>query len=240
MNITYSPSNRERISENRTATMKPQFGGRAQKAAHWLFLNRCPLCLMGCGMAPIAALCLTIFGLWSLRVATLAVVFPAVLIVAVIVARSAAAGRIALIGFSVGLVAVLAYDVFRLWFVCQGWWGDFIPNIGGWLLGSDHPNALLGYVWRWAGNGGGMGMTCVVGYALAFRGRRTFLKSMAFCTGFGIVIWGCLILTLLASARGQAMLFKITPLTLALSLIGHLVYGACIGLCNGKLKRPTN
>jgi hypothetical protein len=122
-------------------------------------------------------------------------------------------------------------------FVWQGWWGDFIPSIGGWLLGSHHPDAVLGYTWRWLGNGGGMGMTCVVGYALAFHGRRSiFFRSIAFCTGFGVVIWGCLILTLIASARGQSMLFKINPLTLILSLIGHLVYGACIGLCNAKLQ----
>ncbi len=187
-------------------------------------------------MSPIGALCLTVFGLWSLRLATLTFVLPATVVVAMIARRAPAEGKRALMGFLIGVVAVLFYDAFRLWFVCQGWWGDFIPRIGGWLLGSHHPDTLLGYTWRWVGNGGGMGMTCVLGYALAFRGRRsTFFRSIAFCTGFGVVIWGCLILTLVASARGQSMLFKITPLTLVLSLIGHLVYGACIGLCNAKI-----
>jgi len=206
-------------------------------AANWLLNNYRMLCLMGCGMAPIAALCLTIFGLWSLRLATLALILPAIVVVAMVARRAPAEGKLALVGFLNGIVAVLSYDAFRLWFVWQGWWGDFIPKIGGWLLGSHHPDVLIGYTWRYVGNGGGMGMTCVLLYALAFRGRRsTLFRSMVFCAGFGVVIWVCLILTLLASDRGQSMLFYITPLTLLLSLIGHLIYGACIGICNAKVQ----
>jgi hypothetical protein len=219
-----------------TVENKLRLGEKLHGAAQWLVRNYRSVFLMGCGMSPIGALCLTIFGLWSLRVGACALILPATIVISAVALRSPTHGKMALVGFLTGILAVIAYDAFRLWFVWQGWWGDFIPKIGGWLLGRHQPDVLLGYTWRWLGNGGGMGMTCVILYALAFQGRRsTVFRSMAFCVGFGVVVWGCLIVTLVGSARGQAMLFHITPLTLLLSLIGHLVYGACIGLCSTKL-----
>jgi len=48
--------------------------------------------------------------------------------------------------------------------------------------------------------------------------------------GFGVGIWICLVLTLLLAPHGQEMLFKLTPTTITLSLLGHLIYGFSIGV----------
>jgi hypothetical protein len=39
----------------------------------------------------------------------------------------------------------------RWTFVALGLWGDFIPNIGGWLNGTGQPDWVLGYAFRWLG-----------------------------------------------------------------------------------------
>ena len=71
-----------------------------------------------------------------------------------------------------------------------------------------------------------MGMAFTVAYGL--------LKPRAGCrvaaVAYGIGIWCCLLLTLLLAPHSQQLLFKLTPTTLALSLLGHVVYGTVIGL----------
>ena len=44
------------------------------------------------------------------------------------------------------------------------------------------------------------------------------------------MIWICLVFTLLVAPHGQQLLFKLTPATLSLSLLGHLIYGISIGV----------
>ncbi|WP_438011672.1 hypothetical protein WME89_25365 [Sorangium sp. So ce321] len=39
----------------------------------------------------------------------------------------------------------------------------------------------------------------------------------------------CLIATLLLAPHGEQLLFELTPKTVALSLVGHLVFGAVVG-----------
>jgi hypothetical protein len=48
--------------------------------------------------------------------------------------------------------------------------------------------------------------------------------------GFGVAIWLCLLGTLIIAPHGQEMLFKLTLTTLSLSFLGHLIYGASIGM----------
>jgi hypothetical protein len=208
------------------------------------------------GMAPISALALAIFGLWSLPVGTVLLVLPAVVGSVAVGLLYPAAGRLASQGFGLGLLAVTVYDGTRLPFILTGLWGDFIPKIGGWLLSQPEPNWLLGYLWRYLGNGGGMGMAFTVlyigwlhrhqlGQASRFqrsvqvrraqRGnpsvwpRLTPRFTMLAALGFGLTIWACLLLTLWLAPQGQTLLFPLTPLSFVLSLIGHVVYGAVLG-----------
>lgn len=178
------------------------------------------------GFAPIAALAISLMGFLPLSVSAPALVGPAAALGLVLGLRFPRYGALALKGFAIGVVAVTAYDAVRVPLILFGLWGDFIPNIGKWLLDSPQPNALVGYVYRYVGDGGGMGMAFVVAF--------TLLRPRVHCLGaavtYGVAIWGCLLLTLLLSPHGQELMFRLTPMTLALSLLGHLVYGATIGV----------
>jgi hypothetical protein len=126
------------------------------------------------------------------------------------------------------LLAVLVYDAARWITIGLGWWGDFIPAIGGWLLGTNEPNVVLGYTYRWLGDGGGMGLAFLV--VVQFlrplpAGRSALILGIL----YGIAIWGCLISTLLVLPSGQESLFVLTPATFLLSLAGHVIYGAVLG-----------
>jgi hypothetical protein len=185
------------------------------------------------GFTPIGALALTIGGLWSLTIGALVLIVPAVVAAIVLGIRNPRYGRYALEGLAAGLAAVLIYDLVRWTFVAFGLWGDFIPNIGGWLNGTGEPNWILGYGFRWLGDGGGMGLTFMVA-------ARTFVprlgRSVAVGIGiaYGLSIWVCLLVTLVVSPEGQAMLFPLTAVTLILSWIGHVVYGAVLGAFLGR------
>jgi hypothetical protein len=140
---------------------------------------------------------------------------------------------IAISGFIFGLVAVTLYDLFRLPFILAGLWPDFIPHIGTWLINDGNPHPVVGYLYRYIGDGGGLGMGFVALYP--------FLKQL---TGnsvigglvYGVGIWCGLIATLLVAPHGQEYLFRITPLSLTLSLSGHLVYGGVLGILIGSVR----
>ena len=70
-----------------------------------------------------------------------------------------------------GVLATLVYDAVRLDTVyLLGWWGDFIPRVGTWILGSGSAadagspvvGAVVGYLWRYVGDGGGIGVAFFV------------------------------------------------------------------------------
>jgi hypothetical protein len=86
-------------------------------------------------------------------------------------------------------------------------------------------------VYRYLGDGAGMGMAFVTAYSLL----RTRVPAIVAATAFGIVIWLCLIATLIVAPHGQELMFRITPTSLALSLIGHIIYGVTIGILVDRL-----
>jgi hypothetical protein len=197
------------------------------------------------GMAPIGALSLSIFGVWTLPTGTLVLVMPAIVSSLLIGMLYPVYGRLALKGFCFGVIAVTLYDCTRVPFIVTGIWGDFIPKIGGWLLSRPEPHWALGYLWRYIGNGGGMGIAFTVPYTLwlahdqqlhSSNGQRLHLKvtnprrTITIATSYGVGIWCCLLITLLLSTHGQEMLFRLTPLSFVLSLMGHLVFGAVLGI----------
>lgn len=184
-----------------------------------------PGVFVAAGFGPIAALALFIVGVAPLPVTALAVILPLTFVALVFGVRNKAWGRVALMGLLIGLVGVTTYDLFRMPLVHVGLWPDFIPRIGGWLVLSGTPNAAVGYAYRYLGDGAGMGMSFVVAYSLV----RAKVPAIAAATAYGIGIWLCLIATLIVAPHGQELMFRITTMSLALSLIGHLIYGATIG-----------
>jgi hypothetical protein len=177
------------------------------------------------GFGPIAALALFIVGVAPLPVTALAVILPLSVLALWFGLRNPAWGHVALKGLLIGLAGVTTYDLFRMPLVHIGLWPDFIPRIGSWLLLSNTPNAAVGYAYRYLGDGAGMGMAFVTAYSLL----RTKVPAIVAATAFGIVIWLCLIATLIVAPHGQELMFRITPTSLTLSLIGHIIYGVTIG-----------
>jgi len=79
-------------------------------------------------------------------------------------------------------------------------------------------------------------------FTVAYCVLKPRLGSRVAALGFGIAIWLCLLGTLVLAPHGEEMLFKLTPTTLSLSLLGHLIYGAVIGIllpavCRAEMAR---
>ena len=178
------------------------------------------------GFSPITALAIAIIGLLPLSTAALLMVLPSFVLGISLALLFPSYGKLALKGLVIGLIAVFLYDCMRVPFILTGIWGDFIPKIGMWLLGTSHPDWVVGYVWRYLGDGGCIGMAFTVAYCVL----KPRLGSRVAALGFGIAIWLCLLGTLVLAPHGEEMLFKLTPTTLSLSLLGHLIHGAVIGM----------
>lgn len=184
------------------------------------------------GFAPVTALAAAIFlGEESLATTVLALVLPGVAVLAELLWLKPNYRTIAVSGFVFGLIAVTVYDLFRLPFLLAGLWPDFIPRIGIWLTGDAHAPPIVGYLYRYIGDGGGMGMGFAAIYPIL---HRLVAKPMLAGIVYGVGIWGSLIATLDFAPRAHVMLFALTPLTFTLSLSGHLVYGAVLGALMGS------
>lgn len=171
------------------------------------------------GYAPIGALCIALLGVVPLHVGSVLLVLPALIVGVGLGWRERAWGRMALLGLAAGILATGVYDVLRLGLVWLGLWEDFIPEIGRMALGSDEVHPMWGYVWRFLGNGGGMGLAFAV---LPWRG---VLAGLAYAT----LICCCLFLTILVSPDAGERLFSLSPVTMAGALAGHWIYGGVLG-----------
>lgn len=188
--------------------------------------------IAGIGFAPISALALSLMGVFTLPVATLVLVMPALAAAVALCRHRRGCARLMRRGFVMGMVAVACYDAVRLPFTMAGWLEDFIPAIGAMLVGEGPHHAIVGYLWRYLGNGGGLGLAFVSAFALLAPHFTTSVPPRTtrwIALGFGAAVWSCLIATLAVSPQGEEVMFVISPLTLLLSLIGHLVFGHTLG-----------
>jgi len=178
------------------------------------------------GFSPITALALAIMGLIPLGISTLLFVVPSTVVGIGLALWFPHYGKLAFKGLLIGLVAVFLYDCMRVPFILSGAWGDFIPNINMWLFNTSEPDWVVGYIWRYVGDGGFMGMAFTVAYCVL----QPRMGCRAAALAFGVGIWICLVLTLVLAPHGEEMLFALTPTTVSLSLLGHIIYGVVIGL----------
>lgn len=183
------------------------------------------LIMCACGFLPVLSIVFHCLGLITLQYSSLLVVLPAFLWSAAMGVWLPAVGRIALAGWCAGLISVTLYDMSRMPFMLNGW-ADFIPSIGNWLLETDNAPAGVGYMWRYIGNGGGMGMAFFLLLSL-IPPRRNVIRTGII---YGIFVFSCLMITLLLVPLAQEMMFSITPFTFAGSLTGHIVYGGALGM----------
>jgi len=171
------------------------------------------------GFTPIGSLCLALFGAVPLPLSALFLVLPASGLAITLGIRNPRLGQLAAQGLIAGIVATAVYDLLRLSFVLTGTWGDFIPVIGRMVLQDASAAPVWGYLWRYLGNGGAMGITFAL---LPWRGMRAGMV-------YGTAICCCLFGTLILAPGAQTALFHLTPVTATTALIGHLLYGATLG-----------
>jgi hypothetical protein len=135
-----------------------------------------------------------------------------------------------LAAFVWGLVACACYDAFRLPTIYGfHWWNDFFGAVGGSATGSKS-DFLAGYLWRYVGDGGGIAVAFFALAATVGVGMWPRRRVIAFGVAYAICpVWTGLVLTDLLAPRGQE-LFHLSLATLALSVGGHLIHGALIGL----------
>lgn len=183
-----------------------------------------------CGFSSVGAISLTMFQVGSLSLLFSIWVVPSIILISICGLAYPHLGMLCLKGWLAGLVAVFLYDISRVPFILAGW-DDFIPQIGVWLLGRENAPPALGYLYRYAGNGGGMGISFIL-IAQLFKLNKNLVKSAVI---YGLAVFGCLMLTLIISPLGQDEMFEITPLTFTGSLIGHIIYGLVLGLVLKRL-----
>jgi hypothetical protein len=185
---------------------------------------------------PILAISIHVFGLVAERTTAVVVILPLAVALAVVI--TCAPSRIDAIivrGLIVGMVACAVYDAFRLTAVyALGWMGDFIPTMGSWVTGDPDGtgNAMVGYVWRYLGDGGGLGVCFfIVAFALGMDRFGRPSRVVLAATGYAVFpVWAGLIGTVALAPRGQELLFHLTPSAVTITLIGHLIFGMVLGL----------
>ena len=180
---------------------------------------------------PVLAISAHVFTSLSLRTVAFAVLLPlAVALATFVTRRPDRSDQVLLAGFIWGVVACAGYDAFRLptIYACH-WWSDFFGPVGGWATGT-RSSFLVGYLWRYVGDGGGIAVAFFALAATLRAGRWQNRTVLAFAVSYAVFpVWTGLVLTdALASHPHQ--LFPLSLTTLILSLVGHLIYGALLGL----------
>jgi hypothetical protein len=185
---------------------------------------------------PLLSITAHVAGLVPMHVTAGLVVIPTALVLLVLgIFAPMPEDRLVVEGLRWGILATAVYDVFRLDTVAfLGWWGDFIPTMGTWLVDVDPSQRVLGgvagYAWRYAGDGGGLGVVFLVLAASTGLRRLGPTATMAAAVLFAVgPTWGGLMVTVLLP-RGQQLMFPLTPVTVTLSLVGHVIFGIVLGL----------
>ncbi|HTF02772.1 MAG TPA: hypothetical protein VK826_02070 [Bacteroidia bacterium] len=176
------------------------------------------------GLLPVSSIALHCAGFLSLTNCLLFVIIPAFFVALVSSVNNRRLLKLVFRGWICGIVAVALYDVSRVPFILAGW-EDFIPHIAAWLGGSDDHAYFIGYAWRYAGNGGGLG---IVFFLLAdYFGWRKYIVSNG--VTYGLCVFASLVVLLIVFPESQEMMFKVTPLSFFGGLTGHIIYGFVLG-----------
>jgi hypothetical protein len=181
------------------------------------------------GFAAITSLGVALAGFVPLPYGLRYAVVPAVAVMVLLSLRYPAWGKRALIGLVAGMIATGIYDILRIGLLFAGLWGDPIPSIGRLALADPDADPIWGYVWRFVGNGGGMGLAFAM---LPWRGVRLGIAyGSAICLGLvGLLhFWPV----------SQQHFFALTPLTAAGGMAGHWVYGAVLGWLTARWLPPV-
>lgn len=185
---------------------------------------------------PLLSISAHVFGLVSMQFSAAVLVIPLATGLVVLSTFDPHPGdRVLAHGLAWGVVGCAIYDIFRLDTVyLLGLWGDFIPTMGTWITGRPDDllgGAVVGYLWRYLGDGGGIGMTFFVAASMCGLHQRSRAVVVLSAIGFAVApVWTGLIGTVALAPEGEELMFPLTPTTVTLSLIGHLIFGLILGL----------
>jgi len=195
--------------------MAPFLGDGAQNSKPRLSSIRLYFLLFG--FVPVSSISANLWQWMPLHIAAKYVVLPLALLSVLLGLSFQNCGRLALAGLGAGIVATAGYDLSRLAFVQMGLWEDFIPQLGRLAWNDPQAHWSWGYLWRFLGNGGAMGVAFAM---LPCRGVRAG-------TIYGVLVcMGLFITQILCSTEA---LFPMTVPNMLMALIGHLEYGAILG-----------
>jgi hypothetical protein len=188
------------------------------------------------GFAAITSLGVALSGAIPLPYGFHYAVIPAYAVMLLLGLRYPAWGKRALLGLVAGMIATGIYDVLRIGLMFVGLWADPIPTIGKLALDDQNAWWMWGYVWRFIGNGGGMGL------AFAMLPWRSVRLGIAYGSSICLGLFGLLYFWPVS----QQHFFPLTPLTATGAMAGHWVYGAVLGWLTtrwlppvGRRRRPA-
>ena len=189
------------------------------------------------------------YGLCSMRTFTIWILIPATVILYALGIWDRGRGdgtlwRGVVIGSIAGLLAAVAYDIFRLPFVFSHAWGltgivpqmplyIVFPRFGAMILGQPVEQAhysLAAQIVGWAyhfSNGITFGVMYVA--LLGQPGRRTWWWGVLLATGIEMA--------LLISPYGRFFGIAVTALFVVVTLTAHLIFGAVMGLVTRAMAR---
>jgi hypothetical protein len=190
---------------------------------------------------PILAISVEVFGLASQSAITMVTITLVAVLATLIVFAPHRIDMIVGRGLISGMVACIVYDGARLFAVhVLGLMGDFIPTMGSFVTGEPDTagSAAVGYVYRYLGDAGGLGVAFfVVAFAIGIdRWKNVYqvLASVAFAV---FPTWAGLMATVALAPHGEERMFPLNLATIIITLVGHLVFGLVLGLAFLKAPR---
>jgi hypothetical protein len=190
---------------------------------------------------PILAISVEVFGLASQSTITMVTITLVALLATLVTFAPHRIDMIVGRGLIAGMVACIVYDAARLFAVhVLGLMGDFIPVMGSFVTGEPDTagSAAVGYVYRYIGDAGGLGVAFfVVAFALGIDRWKNVYAVLA-AVGFAVFpTWAGLMATVALSPNGEERMFPLNVATVIITLVGHLIFGLFLGLAFLKAPR---
>lgn len=170
------------------------------------------------GFLPVTLIAASTFGIVGLRGLATDVLVPALCVATLVVGRDRWARHLVIRAMVVGVLATGMYDLIRFGFIWAAFMHlDPIPHIGVDL--HLRPAWVVGYLWRYLGNGAGLSIAF---FSLGFSRIRQGLM-------FGFFVALGLITVLIISPHAAEVLWPLSTISVSMIIIGHLVFGAGLG-----------
>jgi hypothetical protein len=190
---------------------------------------------------PILAISVEVFGLLPQSGITLVTISLVALLATLIAFAPHRIDMIVGRGLIAGMVACIVYDAARLFAVhVLGLMGDFIPVMGSFVTGEPDTagSAAVGYVYRYLGDAGGLGVAFfVIAYAIGVDRWKNAYAVLA-AIAFGVFpTWAGLMATVALSPNGEERMFPLNTATVIITLLGHVIFGLFLGLAFLKAPR---